>query len=211
MRFSLGKISAYNEKYAVEFMAAKVEDLPKGATVYFIGRYSFDVDMLKDSGLFDCRYNNVSGLVDVKYKKRPDLKMVFLTAHKSKGLQADYVFILNNKSSRMGFPSKIQDDPILYLLLDNSESYPYAEERRLYYVALTRAKIKAYFLTVKDKESVFAKELEYRYAYQLKREQFECPVCGGQLLRKTGPYGDFYGCENYKKTGCRYTRKIQKT
>ena len=136
--------------------------------------------------------------------------MVFLTAHKSKGLQADYVFIINNKSSRMGFPSKIQDDPILQLLLNHREAYPYAEERRLYYVALTRAKVKAYFLTIKDKESVFAKELESRYEAQLKREQFTCPVCGGRLSRKTGPYGDFFGCENYMRTGCRYTRKIQK-
>ena len=53
-RFSLGEISGYTEKYAVEFMSAKVEELPKGAMVYFIGRYAFDVDMLKDSGLFDC-------------------------------------------------------------------------------------------------------------------------------------------------------------
>jgi len=209
MRFSMGEISGYNEKYAVEFMSAKVEDLPKNATVYFIGRYSFDVDMLKESGLFDCQYNNVSGFVDVKYRKRPDLKMIFLTAHKSKGLQADYVFIINNKSSRMGFPSKIQDDPILDLLLDNSEDYPFAEERRLYYVALTRAKVKAYFLTVKDKESIFAQELEARYENQLKREQFECPICGGRLLRKSGPYGDFFGCENYSRTGCKYTRKIR--
>ena len=50
--------------------------------------------------------------------------MCFMTAHKSKGLQADYVFIINNSSSRMGFPSRIQDDPILSLLLDNSENYP---------------------------------------------------------------------------------------
>lgn len=209
MRFSLGEISGYDEKYAVEFMAAKIADLPKSATVYFIGRYSFDVDMLNESGLFDCQYNNVSDFIDVKYRKRPDLKMVFLTAHKSKGLQADYVFIINNKSSRMGFPSKIQNNPILDLLLDNNENYPFAEERRLYYVALTRAKIKVYFLTVKNKESVFAQELKTRYGRQLKQEQFECPICGGRLIKKAGPYGTFLGCENYKSIGCKYTKKLK--
>ena len=209
MRFSLGEISGYSEKYAIEFMSAKIEDLPKNSTVYFIGRYSFDIDMLKDSELFECQYNNVSGFVDVNYKKRSDLKMTFLTAHKSKGLQADYVFIINNKSSRMGFPSKIQNDPILDLLLENNESYPYAEERRLYYVALTRARTKVYFLTVKDNESVFARELEANYEYKLKAERFACPICGGRLVRKTGPYGDFFGCENYRETGCTYTRKIR--
>lgn len=209
MRFSLGEIGAFNEKYAVEFMSVKIEDLPRDSSVFFIGRYAFDLDIMKDSGLFECQYNNVSGFVDVKYRKRLDLKMCFMTAHKSKGLQADYVFIINNKSSRMGFPSQIHDDPILDLLLENCEDYPFAEERRLYYVALTRAKIKAYFLTVKDKESVFAKELHTRYEQQLKRERFECPICGGRLERKSGPYGEFFGCENYKTTGCRYKRKIK--
>ncbi len=132
-----------------------------------------------------------------------------MTAHKSKGLQADYVFIINNKDSRMGFPSKMQDDPILDLLLENNEAFPFAEERRLYYVALTRAKIKVYMLVQKDHESIFAKELHNRYEDELKHEQFECPICGGKLLRKSGPYGDFFGCENYRTTGCKYKRKIK--
>ncbi len=208
-RFSLGEISGYNDKYAVEFMTYKLEDLPKNKTVFFIGRYSFDVELLKDSGYFDCQYNNVSGFTDVKYKKRPDLKMCFMTAHMSKGLQADYVFIINNKKTRLGFPSRIQDDPILDLLLENSEDYPFAEERRLYYVALTRAKTKAFFLTEKDKESVFAQELHSKYEQQLKRERFECPLCGGRLIRKKGAYGEFYGCENYRTTGCKYTRSVR--
>ena len=208
-RFSLGEINGYTEKYAVDFMSSKIDDLPQNSTVYFIGRYSFDVNLLKGSGMFECQYNNVSEFIDVKYSKRKDLKMCFTTAHKSKGLQADYVFIINNNSSRMGFPSKIQDDPILSLLLDNFETYPYAEERRLYYVALTRAKKKVYLLTVKDKESVFAQELKNRYSEELKREQFECPKCGGKLLRKTGPYSDFFGCNNYRTTGCTYKRQIR--
>lgn len=209
MRFSMGEISGYTDKIAVEFMSAKIDDLPKNATVFFIGRYSFDVRLLSDSGLFACQYNNATGFTDVKYQSRNDLKMCFMTAHKSKGLQADYVFIINNKDSRMGFPSKMQDDPILDLLLENNEAFPFAEERRLYYVALTRAKVKAYMLVQKDHESIFAKELHNRYENELKHEQFECPICGGKLLRKTGPYGDFFGCENYNTSGCTYKRKIK--
>ena len=79
------------------------------------------------------------------------MQIIFLTAHRSKGLQADYVFILNNKKSRMGFPSKMQDAPILKLLLENSDNYPHSEERRLFYVALTRAKKKAILLTLSEK------------------------------------------------------------
>lgn len=207
--FALGEISGYTDKFSIEFMTKKLKDLPRGSSVFFIGRYSFDAKLLSDSGLFECQYNNVSGFVEVKYRKRIDLKMSFITAHKSKGLQADYIFIINNKKSRMGFPSKIQDAAILNLLLDNCDQYPYAEERRLFYVALTRAKKKAFLVTVKNQESEFAMELKERYGEELKREQWECPLCGGKLLKKSGPYGEFYGCSNYRSLGCKYKRNIK--
>lgn len=206
--FALGEISGYTDEYAIKFMVEKLEDLPENSSVYFIGRYSFDKELLNGSGLLECQYNNVDKLIDVKYEKRRDLRMKFITAHKSKGLQADYVFIINNKESRMGFPSKIHEAAILKLLLDNCDQYPYAEERRLFYVALTRAKINAFIVTVKDWESEFAVELKERYKEQLKQEQFQCPLCGGRLVRRSGPYGEFFGCANYKNAGCTYKRKI---
>ncbi|HZJ77624.1 MAG TPA: 3'-5' exonuclease, partial [Clostridia bacterium] len=209
-RFVLGEINGCTDKYSIEFMVNKLNDLPRNSTVFFIGRYSLDSKLLSSSGLLDCKYNNIRGLVDVKYNKRSDLKMNFITAHKSKGLQADYVFIINNKKTKMGFPSKIQDAPILYLLLDSCESYPFSEERRLFYVALTRAKKKAFIVTVKGQESVFAMELKSRYGIELKKEQFECPWCGGRLLRKKGPYGEFFGCSNYKSSiSCKYKINIK--
>lgn len=209
--FAIGEISGYNDKYAIEFMVSRLEDLPKNSSVFFIGRYSFDAKLLSDSGLLDCQYNKINGFVDVRYSKRIDLKMNFITAHKSKGLQADYVFIINNKKSRMGFPSKIQDAEILNLLLENSDSYPYAEERRLFYVAMTRAKKKVFLVTVNNMESEFVLELKNQYREELKREQWECPLCGGKLLKRKGPYGEFFGCSNYKITGCKYKRKIAKS
>lgn len=209
--FPLGEISGYTDKFAIEFMSKKLNDLPKGSSVFFIGRYSFDVKQLQDSGLFSCQYNNINGFIDVKSHSRPDLNISFLTAHKSKGLQADYIFIINNKKSRMGFPSKVQNAPILELLLENSDQYPYAEERRLFYVALTRAKKKAYIVTVNGQESDFAMELKTKYEHELKKERFECPLCGGQLIKRSGPYGEFLGCSNYRTTGCNYKRKIQGT
>ena len=107
----------------------------------------------------------------------------------------------------MGFPSKIQDAPILKLLLDNCDQYPYAEERRLFYVAMTRAKKKVYIVTVDGQESEFAMELKKRYGDRLRR-QLECPKCGGFLIKHSGPYGDFWGCSNYRKSGCNYKRNI---
>ena len=208
--FVLGEINGYTDKNAVEFMVNKLDDLPKDSTVFFIGRYNFDAKMLDDSESLNCQYNNINKIIDVKYNKRPDLHMGFVTAHKSKGLQADYIFIINNKRSKMGFPSKVQDAPILSLLLERCDLYPYAEERRLYYVALTRAKKKVFIVTVANQESEFALELKERYRDQLKREKYECPMCGGQLLKRTGSYGDFFGCSNYQKMGCTYKRKIYK-
>lgn len=206
--FCLSEISGYTEKAAIGFATQRLEDLPKDSSVFFIGRYSFDVKILTESELFECHYNNVSGFVDVKYAKRPDLKMSFVTAHRSKGLQADFVFIINNKKSKMGFPSKIQNAPILNLLLDDCDQYPYAEERRLYYVALTRAKKKVFLVTVNNQISEFAMELKERYKEALKREPWECPLCGGKLIKKSGTYGDFLVCSNFKVTGCQYKRKM---
>ena len=205
--YALGEVSGYTDTYAVEFMLQKLEDLPKNSMVFFIGRYSFDAIILQNNKSLTCRHNPITGLVEVKYENRPDLKMNFITAHKSKGLQADYVFIINNKKSRIGFPSKIQDAKILELLLENSENYPFAEERRLYYVALTRAKEKVFILTVNKQESEFVKELRQNYGPELQKEKYTCPICGGKLIRKSGVYGDFFGCANYKTKGCKYTRK----
>lgn len=210
-RFSVGIINGYNEKSAVNFMAARIDEIPKCSSVFIIGRYSFDDALLKECGLFDLRFNNQSETNEVKYKKRPDLQIRFLTAHKSKGLQADYVFVINNKKSRMGFPCRILDDPIIDLLLGNSDSFPHSEERRLFYVALTRAKIKTYLLTVRDQESIFIAEINERFSTQLQKEQYECPICGGRLVKRDGPYGAFLGCSNYRKTGCSFIRKIPPT
>ena len=206
-KYVLGEIYGYTETKAIEFMVQKLEDLPKGSSVFFIGRYSFDVELLKNNAQLDCHFDNSSNVIDVKYNKRPDLQMSFLTAHKAKGLQADYVFIINNKRLKMGFPSQRQDDAILNLLLEGCDEYPYAEERRLYYVALTRAKRKVFLVTIKDKESEFALTLKKWYAEPLQREKFTCPICGGQLIKRTGSYGEFWGCSNYRTMRCTYTRK----
>lgn len=205
----LGEIVGYKREHAVDYIIDKLDDLPQDSSIFFIGRYKNDVKMLDKHNSIVCKYNNESGLIDVVYIKRPDLKMHFLTAHKSKGLQADYVIIVNNKDDELGFPSRIQDSSIISLLLESSDDYPYAEERRLYYVALTRAKKKVFFYVDNNNVSTFARELEHRHKEELKREKYECPICGGQLILIHGPYSDFFGCSNYKTNNCRYKRQIK--
>lgn len=106
----------------------------------------------------DFNYDETSGKVySSKYGSR--VKLQFLTAHSSKGLSADNVIIINAKDETYGFPSKVDDDPVLNLVVANDTSYNYAEERRLFYVALTRTKNRVFIITPEKRPSVFIKEL----------------------------------------------------
>ena len=85
----------------------------------------------------------------------------FSTVHSAKGREADYVVVLDLKDGRWGFPSRIEDNSLLRLVLppDSEKPYPFAEERRLFYVAMTRARIGAYLITNPDRPSTFVTEL----------------------------------------------------
>lgn len=209
--FSMEKITGYTDAYAVEFLAERLKELPKESSVLFLGRYRFDIKILDGQRQFSYRYSNALGRTEVSFARRTDLQISFMTVHGSKGLQADYVFLLNTKAYGMGFPSQIADTPILQLLLDNCDHYPFAEERRLFYVAITRARKKVWLVTLKGNESVFVKEIDEAYGGAMRREQYTCPLCGGRLVRRSGPYGDFFGCSNYRTSGCRYIRNIRKS
>ena len=78
--------------------------------------------------------------------RHPDLNLSYRTVHAAKGLEADYVVVLGVCAGRYGFPTEVTDDPLLHLVLTAPEEYPNAEERRLFYVALTRAKRRACLL-----------------------------------------------------------------
>jgi DNA helicase-4 len=210
LSFPLGEIVGYTEQNLADFISTRLLDLPQSSSVFFLGRYNSDKDYIKKNSNFSFSYDNESGQTNISFSRRRDLKITFLTIHRSKGLQADYIFVLNNKKSRMGFPSKIQNAPLLDLLFENSDTYLYAEERRLFYVALTRAKKKVILLSLEGKESEFVTELHTVYGDKMKNEAFTCPQCGGRLVKRAGPYGEFFGCSNYRTQGCKYTRQISK-
>ena len=85
--------------------------------------------------------------------------MLFRSVHRSKGLEASNVIIINLEDKINGFPNKIINPKILKLVLNTKEYYPFVEERRLFYVSLTRTKNCTYLLCNKNNTSVFIKEL----------------------------------------------------
>lgn len=208
--YVLGQIDGYTDTAAMRFMAEKIKELPQNSSVYFLGRYQFDIDLLRKCDQFELKYDNVNKNNRVLLRGRNDLQMSYYTAHRSKGLQADYVFIINNRAMHMGFPSKVQNPPLVELLLEQADQYPDAEERRLFYVALTRARKKVYLVTVSGNVSSFAESLIEQYSDEIKKEAWTCPSCGGQLKKISGSYGEFYGCSNYQSLGCKYKRTIAK-
>ena len=83
-----------------------------------------------------------------------------MTVHSSKGLGYDNIIIINGENGKMGFPSKINEDPIIEELIIKDEKIKYAEERRLFYVALTRTKNELILLAPEKNESEFVKEIK---------------------------------------------------
>ena len=129
-----------------------VASIPLDKSIFLLGRYSFDDYYLS------YRYQSTKE-GNRFYYFIGNRKIEFLTAHKSKGLEADYVIILQCNKDTYGFPSLVNDDPVLNYVLTKSDQYPYGEERRLFYVAITRAKIRTFVLYDKRFPSVFVDEI----------------------------------------------------
>lgn len=98
--------------------------------------------------------------VKIVYRESLDVNIEYRTVHQSKGLECDNVILINLKNWKAGFPNKMVDDPVLNFVKRNGDSFSYAEERRLFYVALTRTKNNVYLLAPYFKSSVFVQELK---------------------------------------------------
>ena len=95
---------------------------------------------------------------NIFYNKRPELTITYLTIHRSKGLESNNVILLNVVDSLMGIPNTIADDRVLRYVTRSGE-YLYDEERRLFYVAITRTRNNIYLMTKKFHESMFIHEI----------------------------------------------------
>ena len=132
---------------------------------------------------------------------------MFLTAHSSKGLGFDNVILVNMNDDKFGFPSQIEDDPIMKLVRVLDDSVPFAEERRLFYVAMTRTKNRVYMVTPNNRPSRFI--LELIQDYNLPHDEtisktikdintLRCPICNSRLKYENNKnYGlPLYMCTN---------------
>ena len=159
------------------------------STVLLLGRYKHT------------RPNDMSEL----RKRHPELDLTYMTAHGSKGLEADYVVVLGLRAGKYGFPAEITDDPLIDLVLPAAETHPHAEERRLFHVAITRARRAVYLLADRGAPSSFVQELidgSYDISVFGRRPEIDvsCPQCvTGLLVRRENPRdgSTFYGCSNW--------------
>lgn len=142
---------AYNRNSYCNFIGQLIASIPADKSVFLLGRYSFDDYYLPFMYKSVKEGNRFYYIIEGR-------KIEFLTVHKSKGLEADYVILLQCNKDTYGFPSRVSDDPSLQYVLTASDRFPYGEERRLFYVAITRAKVKTWVLYDARFPSVFVDE-----------------------------------------------------
>jgi hypothetical protein len=191
------KCDGEDDKGVLKEVEKIVATIPTTQSILLLGRYNYDAMSVGFKG--DIQYNDNRMMVKIGAREIP-----FLSVHSAKGLEADNVILVNCNQGAYGFPSLIEDDPILDFVLSKNEAYPYAEERRLFYVAMTRARMKMYVLYDQSKPSPFIGE----FLLRIERGSYLCPRCleGKMTKIKEGitASGDKYAsyvCSN-KEAGC---------
>lgn len=189
-------ISGVLDSLAGAVRSTAVAQGPSGAiTVDILGRYNFD-------------------RTHVPRHTPAELKVRFRTVHASKGLEADYIIVPNVASGTYGFPSEIIDDPVLSLAMAEADPFPHAEERRLLYVALTRARRHVTLIGVQGQESSFIAELLLDRRLELSPLSTAgfsepCPKCRRGILvsrSRRSDGGEFMACNTFPR--CNFTRSF---
>ena len=163
LKYKQGKIIEKLEN-AIEYI---VNQYGTEKNILILGRYTFDKKKIIDN------INIIDNQKQIIYNRYKNLKIEFMTVHASKGLGYDNVIIVNAQNDILGFPSKIKNDPILEKLIPQEKNIKYAEERRLFYVALTRTKNEVIILTPCNNSSLFIKEIKKYKNVQIKSNIFK--------------------------------------
>lgn len=174
-----------------EVLQAIQEKVCKPVTVYLLARFWFKLPNHAEIHTLRAKY--------------PLLKIAVQSFHASKGKEADYVIIIGLQNGKHGFPCEKATPAILDALLPQQENFPHSEERRLFYVALTRAKHRVYMIADMTNTSCFVQELIAQHDIELNEfvsqtEQtyaadISCMRCDtGVLIKQTSRFGNFYSC-----------------
>lgn len=183
----------YQNSAYLEELKKIIASIPEEESIMLLGRYRHEVKIFPRNCVEEVPN---SKRATVTYAGRT---MKFMSVHASKGLEADHVIVLNCSQDGGGFPSRISEDPILGYVLSEIDSFEYSEERRLFYVAITRAKKHAYVMYNVEMPSVFVTEMMDGED----SEHLICPRCkkGNLRMMKEGvaksgsPYRN-YKCSN---------------
>ena len=202
-------LSTNGQTDIVETVKYLADQIPADKEIMLLGRYKFDVNIFKNTELAIHEGQNSAY---VTYGRR---KLNFMTVHQSKGLECDYIILLNCNGGTMGFPSQISDSHVLRYVLSAPDAYSFSEERRIFYVGITRAKKHTWVLYDINNPSPFVKEFVQTLEPVTKPgadipEAELCPKChcGRIMVVKKGvavngnPYTTF-ACSN-EKYGCDY-------
>ena len=160
------------------------------------------------------RYNQHLAVVRDRLRRlHIDEDVKFWTFHSAKGLETDYVIIIGLFRGVMGFPSFKRSPIIIDALLPRMDDFAFSEERRLFYIGLTRARKECRLVADMNSPSIFIEELmgdDFAGLISVKGDRnvgndvYKCPVCNNGYLRlKHGSYGDFYQCGNGNACECR--------
>lgn len=197
-----------NRAMALTKALEDISAINSNAEVLVLGRNRKDIDA------FICKEIKVINYRKIEHCDYPKLDISYSTIHGSKGLESDFVVLISGEDAQNGFPNKTEDDSVLTLLLGKKNNFTYAEERRLFYVALTRTKSIVYLLSDKSKSSEFIQEIKHKCfimedeSNSKQEKEYLCPWCksGYLVVRKSEVDGkSFYGCSNYPY--CTYTNK----
>jgi superfamily I DNA/RNA helicase len=166
--------SGNNEEENIQFCFNKVQEL-------------LDEGITNDDILFLYRRSKMYTPYFYRFKNE-NIKVQAKTIHASKGLEAKVVFILGLTEGSGGFPDIWLEDRIFQVIKKANHDLLVEEERRLFYVAITRAKDKLFLITEKGNESSFLKEIPevftVRTSQQLRpvvEKILNCEKCFSQL------------------------------
>lgn len=196
-----------DDKYAgLLKILSSIYKINNNASVLILGRNNKDINDYLTTRFYKDKFTRVDNGELVVSKDFPTLNLKYSTVHGSKGLEDEFVIIINADNTRLGFPNRIEDDEMLNLVLSGESDFEYAEERRLWYVALTRTKTYTYILSNLNNPSIYVKEIKEKCEvedleiFEAKGDSINCPHCkSGRLVTRTNELNgsEFYGCSNY--------------